>query len=171
VLFNSTFFNDAVHAANFSAFDLFSGMLTTEDDNHIRPGLEIVHAGAAYARMQHASSEAPDAYVKLVTCPVSINGPLAVLVAAHNPSRGFSTVHVSTIDIQDGCVGDAPRQSLSGVAGNHIPHKKALHESTPNERFKMSHILRPDWWCELRNRHRFRSNACIRPCTLIAPTL
>jgi hypothetical protein len=120
-LHNSSLFENVVHAANLSAVGLFSSILATEDGIRSDTGLQIVNAISTYTRLPHASSEAVHAYVKLVTCPVSIKGPLAVLVAAQSPSRGFSTVHVHALKRVEECMEHSRGQTVTGIAGNHNP--------------------------------------------------
>lgn len=115
----STLFSAVVLKANLSAVEVFSGALIPQESS--KAGLEIVYAGSAYTHAQHAASGTIHAYIKLNTCSVDITNPLAMVVAAHSPGRGFSTVHVHALNLSEDCVEDSAGQLVGANEGNYTP--------------------------------------------------
>lgn len=112
---NSTSFIAAVQEANFSATDVFSG---TESGNFSTTlGLEIAQAGSSYTHLRNTYSGVSHASVKLLSCLVDVSSPLAVLVAAKLPGRGFSTVHVHASNLPGGCMEDSSGEVAGAFEG------------------------------------------------------
>lgn len=115
-LHNSILFSRAVSEANFTADAVFSGTLTTEDDRSTA-GIEVIDAGSAYTSVRKAPNGTFHASIKLVTCSVDFEGPLALLVAAASPGRGHSSVYVHILHHLDDCMRGSAEPVLAAHEG------------------------------------------------------
>lgn len=95
VPYNSSVFMRSVHDANLTSSDVIAGTLAGQSN---LKGLDIVHLGSAFTKVQHTLTESLNASVKVTTCHIDVNTPLALLVAAENPSRGMSTLLVHDLN-------------------------------------------------------------------------
>lgn len=114
---NSTSLTNAVQEAKFSAADVFSG--TQPDEYSTTSSVEVVQAGSSYTRLRGASSGIAHASVKLISCLVDATSPLAVLVAASIPSRGYSKVHVHALNLPDDCMEDSSDKLVETLEGKY----------------------------------------------------